>query len=318
MLELAAQAGLGGLVWRDADGEFDADALAEAEELEQEMEMERAVDAQMDRAREVGLCSVDEDDTVLSARELGGLRGGTALEKNGDFITGEFETASEAEGDNFKSGDLNDFGEEEGEGSGGGVGESGMVVELSHCYNGCTSNAELLTYYGLVAQSLPLECARASVVLALNDLEPYSSTVTPNSGLDFMRGAPRLLQQTSEGGGRRAFLKSPGRELREWKLSILEDVGLSATRQEFEIGLPGEPYHVPPDLLGYLRLCAISEQVTKRGGWWIHGVVVVTIATRVINISTSSNHIIKDVENICSANCAPSLSRYVGERGGGS
>jgi hypothetical protein len=53
------------------------------------------------------------------------------------------------------------------------------------------------------------------------------------------------------------------RSLLEWKRALIADVGLSDERQEFELGLPGEPFHVPPDVLGYLRLAAIAEQTER-------------------------------------------------------
>jgi hypothetical protein len=125
------------------------------------------------------------------------------------------------------------------------------LLELSLCYNGCTSNAELLTYYGLAPQSLPPETCRASVVLSLVDADPY-----------FYPGAPREREQpgssiAAAAPAERALAAADTRVLAAWKLAMLADVGLAAERQEFEIGLPGEPFHVPPDLLGYLRLAAI-------------------------------------------------------------
>lgn len=150
------------------------------------------------------------------------------------------------------------------DGSDGGGGGSGVLVELSHCYNGCTSNAELLAYYGLPPQALPPETCRASVVLALDDPDPYGYA-EGSGAYSFGRVGAGGARDRRASDDRRhdAARAAKRRGLLEWKRALLADVGLSAERQEFEIGLPGEPFHVPPDLLGYLRLAAIAEPAER-------------------------------------------------------
>lgn len=133
-------------------------------------------------------------------------------------------------------------------------------IELAHCYNGCASNADLLVTYGLVPQSLTAETCRATVTIALRGPDGGGRLAAAAAQVSAVAAANAGLAPWPRAGGGSAA----DADLLAWKEQLLRVHGLSPTAQAFEIGLPGEPFHVPPDLLGYLRLAAIDDEVERK------------------------------------------------------